>query len=85
MSGGIAILIRNNLTVEIIKNINIKSGNIEYLGIRITHCNPMINLIVIYRKPHEQKNKRVWREMFEFDRRNCPIIIVGDFNAHDTG
>lgn len=67
MSGGLAILIRKNFTVEVIKDINIRADNIEHLWIKITNSNPMINLVVIYRKlssyrSREQKSmeRNIW-------------------------
>lgn len=84
-SGGLAILIRKKLTIEIIKDIKINSSNCEHLGIRITNIIPMINLVLIYRKPYGQESNRVWNEIFNFDYKNCPTIITGDFNARNTG
>lgn len=43
-----------------------------------------INLIAVYRRPNERINRRNWKEILEFDRRNMEIVIAGDFNAHNT-
>lgn len=43
-----------------------------------------INLIAVYRRPNERINRRNWKEILKFDRRNMEIVIAGDFNAHNT-
>jgi len=83
-SGGIAILINNNIEYEVIKELNKNHRIIDILGIRIKNTDTQLNLIAVYRRPYEIIHPREWKKILEFDKKGLETIIVGDFNAHNT-
>lgn len=83
-NGGIAIIVRNNLEMEIVNNISNIHGKIEVIGIRIMNTTVKFNLIAIYKKPNVTLNVRQWIQGMEIDNHVTNTIVTGDFNAHNT-
>jgi len=83
-SGGIAILINNNIEYEVINEINKNNRIIYILGIRIRNTDTQFNLIAIYRRPYEIIHSNEWKKILKFNKKGLETIIVRDFNAHNT-
>lgn len=65
-AGGVAILIRNNIDFEVIKNVKVNSVNFYVIGIKILNTTREYNLIAVYRKPYGYEKKLTWEELLDF-------------------
>lgn len=86
-SGGIAICVKKNIKVKIIKNLTNISDNIEVLGIKVKlEQGKNLNILGIYRKPYGVKKIGTWtrliNSLFKNITQNDLTLITGDFNAH---
>lgn len=86
-SGGIAIYVRKNIKVGIIKNIINISDNLEVLRIKIKLDNlKNLCLLGIYRKPYGIEKTSTWIKLInsvnQHLNQNDLIFLMGDFNAH---
>lgn len=83
-AGGIAIVVRNDLRIVKLKEIDINSTNIEMLGIKISGLDRELNCFAIYRRPGIVESRNTWRRIIGFLKKFKNVIVVGDFNAHNT-
>lgn len=83
-AGGLAIIVRKDLGITKIKDISLNSSNIEMLGIKISGLDRELNCFAIYRRPGLVDNSNTWRRIISYVKTFKNVIIVGDFNAHNT-
>lgn len=85
-SGGIAIIVRQDLKINKLKEITLKSANIEILGIKISGLDRVerLNCFAIYRRPGIVESRNTWRSIIENLKKLKNVIVVGNFNAHNT-
>lgn len=81
--GGIAIMVRNNLEIEVIKDIDNSNEKIEAAGIKIINTDIKFKLIALYKKPNTQINNTQWNKIIKKCSEGLHTIITGDFNAHN--
>lgn len=81
--GGIAIIVRNNLELEVIKDIDNSNGKIEVAGIKIMNTDIRFKLIALYKKPNTPINTIQWNKIIEKSSEGLNTIITGDFNSHN--
>lgn len=84
-AGGVAIIVRENLRVEINDDFNTNDGDIDCASVQVqTDQKKIINVIAIYRRPGRQMRNNTWNDLLRRRRNNESIILAGDFNAHHT-
>lgn len=84
-AGGVAILLRNNLVWEDIKDFGKNVERMECVRVRIKERNKGILIIVgIYRRPEINTKKGMWKKLMNFDKKGTETLIMGDFNCHNT-
>lgn len=84
-SGGVAIIVREDICMEIINMEKQEGNNMEAVGVRIILKNgKKLNIIGIYRKPGEIERKGMWRKVMSYDKKQGESIVLGDFNCHKT-
>lgn len=61
-----------------------KTLSIEILGVRIEGLDREINCFAIYRRPGTIENRNTWRIIIDNLKKLKNVLLVGDFNAHNT-
>lgn len=82
-AGGVAIFIRYDIKSRFINLRDIK-GSFDMTEVRIVGEERTIKVIVVYRRPGVVERIGAWRELLGNIDRNEGVLIVGDFNAHNT-
>ena len=77
--GGVALLIKKNITYKIIKKFS--DIEVEYIAIEIIAKNKKILLITAYSSPNSQTN---YNFVDELSKKYKNIILIGDLNAKHT-
>lgn len=83
-AGGIAIIVRQDLKIKKLNEIIVKSSNIEILGVNISGLDRELNCFAIYRRPGIIESRKSWRDIVEKIKKLNKVILLGDFNAHNT-
>lgn len=73
-AGGIAIIVRNDLKTNKLKEIDFKTGSIEILGLKIGGLDTEI-----YRRPGIVESRNTWRNIIQYFKKLKNVIVVGDF------
>ncbi|KAK0075692.1 hypothetical protein PV325_006540 [Microctonus aethiopoides] len=69
-SGGVAIIIRNNIEFEQIKGWKNIGEEFDIAGIRLLNTKEQFNIVAIYRRPSGTTvNKRQWKSILEFEKK----------------
>lgn len=64
--------------------ITTKITNIELLGVNISGLDRELNCFAIYRRPGIIESKKSWRDIVDKFKKLKNVVVVGDFNTHNT-
>lgn len=58
-------LVRQDLKTHKLKEITVKSANIEILGVKISGLDRELNCFTIYRRPGAIESRKTWNDIIE--------------------
>lgn len=80
--GGVAILVKNNLKYQTIRNIYNANCKLEVCGIKLNFNSRSLSIISLYKPPQTQVDITEWSRLLSSF--SGDVLIMGDFNARHT-
>lgn len=75
-------MVRKDIKIREITNINSTNDNIEVLGLQIVGLAKELTILAFYRRPGEVVERGSWKKIVEKVGQRKNVLCIGDFNAH---
>lgn len=81
-SGGIAVILRKNLKIQLLEDTDLRNPEIEMIGIQIINVEPQLKIYTCYRHPEGTLHMDYWKKITSMAGQKDHCLLMGDFNAH---